>query len=39
MNDRMRDGMVGYYRFGMSGQRVLDEIENNKNCGRDWVKM
>lgn len=39
MNDRMRDGMIGYYRFGVSGQRVLDEIENNKNCGRDWVKM
>lgn len=52
MMDRMRDGMAGYYRFGVSGQRVLDEmsafdtpfackakIENNKNCGRDWVKM
>ena len=39
MNDRMRDGMVGYYRLGVSGQRVLDEIENNKNCGRDWVKI
>lgn len=39
MNDRMRDGMVGHYRFGVSGQRVLDEIENNKNCGRDWIKM
>ena len=39
MNDRMRDGMVGYYRFGVSGQKVLNEIENNKNCGRDWVKM
>lgn len=39
MLDRMRDGMVGYYRFGESGQRVLNEIENNKNHGRDWVKM
>lgn len=39
MNDRMRDGMVGYYRFGVSGQKVLNEIENNKKCGRDWVKM
>ena len=28
MLDRMRDGMVGYYRFGESGQRVLNEMEN-----------
>ena len=27
MLDRMRDGMVGYYRFGESGQRVLNEME------------
>lgn len=26
MLDRMRDGMVGYYRFGESGQRVLEEM-------------
>lgn len=26
MTDRMRDGMVGYYRFGESGQRVLEEM-------------
>lgn len=23
----MRDGMVGYYRFGETGQRVLDEMK------------
>lgn len=43
MLDRMRDGMVGYYRFGESGQRVLNEmkgvLDEMEECEREAEKM
>ena len=39
MLDRMRDGMVGYYRFGESGQRVLNEMEECEREGKGKEKM
>lgn len=32
MLDSMRDGMVWYYRFGETGQRVLDEMKKLNEC-------